>query len=396
MLVAQGMRHFGQGISHISQWTGQESKEIEKQLLPIVAGHRGINSDVTALARSILEFTYRARSLRMTEDQVNELDNALADLHQFKSVVIRQKLFKRKKGEKKEDVYTPAHFDNIQKLHMLSHYSASIREMGTPDGYNSEAPEHLHIQYAKRGWRSSNKVRPLPQMVKFIQRYEALRIQRAYLDAHHGLPNTGKTRKWASRVVYGEEEEGLESGGGGLNRDAVGDEGDGDGESEGEESDEDEERVHYECGAKTASEAKTHVIYPTPMLSLALRPTAGRVKVADINNRYGAVDLIRALNRYLKASFPHASETFPTAAHHEFNVWHRLYLQHKPLPFDPESSQRDVIRAHPPSSKAGGGQGDGCFDVALFIDQSDRTGIHRKYLNFSFFHFNTDSRTPEL
>ncbi|KAB5589025.1 hypothetical protein CTheo_7537 [Ceratobasidium theobromae] len=73
----------------------------------------------------------------------------------------------------------------------MFHYSESIRAMGTPDGFNSEAPEHLHIEYAKRGWHASNKVEPLPQMIKFIQCVSR------------------KPRKWASCVVYGDEEDGL-------------------------------------------------------------------------------------------------------------------------------------------------------------------------------------------
>lgn len=78
-------------------------------------------------------------------------------------------------------------FDLIPKVHMLSHYSASIRELGTLDGYNTEAPEHLHIHYAKDPWRASNKVRPLPQMLKYIQHLDAIRIQRAYINAYYGL-----------------------------------------------------------------------------------------------------------------------------------------------------------------------------------------------------------------
>ncbi|KAG8702720.1 hypothetical protein FRC09_004579 [Ceratobasidium sp. 395] len=37
MPTAEGMRHFRQGVSKVKQWTGRESKEMAKQLLPIVA-----------------------------------------------------------------------------------------------------------------------------------------------------------------------------------------------------------------------------------------------------------------------------------------------------------------------------------------------------------------------
>ncbi|KAJ1299726.1 hypothetical protein OPQ81_011185 [Rhizoctonia solani] len=48
MPKAAGMRHFSKGISKIQQWTGQESKEMAKQLLPIIAG-QGVNSNFIAL-----------------------------------------------------------------------------------------------------------------------------------------------------------------------------------------------------------------------------------------------------------------------------------------------------------------------------------------------------------
>ncbi|KAG9080472.1 hypothetical protein FRC06_006535, partial [Ceratobasidium sp. 370] len=162
MPKAEGMRHFGTGISKLKgQWTGRESREVAKQLLPIVAGQWSTNldPDLAGLARAILEFSYRAHASRMTDEDIGRLEKALEEIHHFKNVITWTGLFQ-----------DDSRFDDIPKLHMLSHYAECIREMGTPDNYGTEAPEHLHIECAKRGWRASNKVRPTPQMVKFIQR----------------------------------------------------------------------------------------------------------------------------------------------------------------------------------------------------------------------------------
>ncbi|KAF8600699.1 hypothetical protein BDV93DRAFT_414020, partial [Ceratobasidium sp. AG-I] len=70
----------------------------------------------------------------------------------------------------------------IPKWHMISHYADSICELGTPDGYNTESPEYLHIVYVKRGFAASNKRDAIPQIIQYCQRLEALRIHRAYLD----------------------------------------------------------------------------------------------------------------------------------------------------------------------------------------------------------------------
>ncbi|KAJ7877600.1 hypothetical protein B0H14DRAFT_2269561, partial [Mycena olivaceomarginata] len=44
------------------------------------------------------------------------------------------------------------HF-NIPKIHSLQHYVDRIRSLGSADGYNTEAPERLRIDFAKNAYR---------------------------------------------------------------------------------------------------------------------------------------------------------------------------------------------------------------------------------------------------
>ena len=48
------------------------------------------------------------------------------------------------------------HF-NIPKIHQMQHYMEVIWSHSTADGYNTEASERLHIDYAKEGYHASNK-----------------------------------------------------------------------------------------------------------------------------------------------------------------------------------------------------------------------------------------------
>ncbi|KAH9856105.1 hypothetical protein C2E23DRAFT_686915, partial [Lenzites betulinus] len=48
------------------------------------------------------------------------------------------------------------HF-NFPKGHSTEHYEPSIRALGTADGYNTEHPERLHIDFAKLAYGASNK-----------------------------------------------------------------------------------------------------------------------------------------------------------------------------------------------------------------------------------------------
>ncbi|KAF8594471.1 hypothetical protein BDV93DRAFT_579749, partial [Ceratobasidium sp. AG-I] len=165
---AEGLRHFPKGISVVKQWTGQESKEMVAQVLPVFLGD--VTPELTQLLRSIVDFIFRAHASSMTDTDLADMQRDLELFHELKGLLVIRGFYE-----------SDSRFDLIPKLHMLSHYAYSIRSLGTPDGYNTEAPEHLHIEYAKVPWRVSNKVRPLEQMLRYIQRQEAIRMHCAHL-----------------------------------------------------------------------------------------------------------------------------------------------------------------------------------------------------------------------
>jgi hypothetical protein len=389
MPTAEGMRHFKQGVSVVKQWTGRESKEVEKQLLPVIASldSKVWDPDFVKLSRALLDFIYRAQSSRMTEDEVVQLEKTLVEIHQLKYVLRRMNIFK-----------SDSRFNKIVKLHMLSHWSNDTRQMGTADGFSTESPEHMHIE-SKRAWRASNKVRPTPQMIILLQRYEALRIHRARMDAHLGRLSVEGNRRRRSRVVYGQDEDvpfqpawepvaepsrvngkSAKAGYANNNEESIGsgfeareDEDEDEAEDEDNDEDEDEDQQHYPGRMQTAADARRHVVYPNPTLSIAVKPTCGRVRGIDIMGKYGALDLIPALHAYLDE---HGTRKLPPnflpTAYHEYPVWHRLYLRHEALPFDPDWTRRDVIRAHPADDK-----NECVFDVALILHNRDHFGVHR-------------------
>ncbi|KAF8593860.1 hypothetical protein BDV93DRAFT_460130, partial [Ceratobasidium sp. AG-I] len=164
-----GMRHFAKGITAIGQWTGRESKQMMAQIVPVVIGDLG--NKLAKMVLALVNFMFRAHGSSMTETDLQAMEADLATFHEYKQLLIARGVYE-----------SDARFDKIPKLHMLKHYAHTVRELGMPDGFNTETPEHLHIEYAKVPWRASSKKRPLPQMVKYIQRQEAITIHRAYLD----------------------------------------------------------------------------------------------------------------------------------------------------------------------------------------------------------------------
>ncbi|KAJ3818974.1 hypothetical protein F5880DRAFT_1510524 [Lentinula raphanica] len=151
-----GVRHFKNGISALSQISGSERKNMGKILLGCLVGSDMPRDALTAV-RAILDFIYLAQYSTHDEDTLSYMSDALDLWHAKKSSFI--------------DV--GIHNDlNIPKFHALQHYVEMIRFFGCTDNYNTEMFERLHIDYAKKGWRASNKREEFPQMTKWLSRQE--------------------------------------------------------------------------------------------------------------------------------------------------------------------------------------------------------------------------------
>jgi hypothetical protein len=353
---AKDLRHFKRGVNTISQWTGRELKEMMKQFLPVVATSSTTNTtpdDFIEMVQALLDFSYLAHSTRMTETELNEMEEALKTFHRLKKVVVRLEMLE-----------SESKFDWIPKLHMIGHYALSVREFGTPDGYNSETPERLHIEFAKKGWLASNRRDPIPQIIKFVQRREAIKLHRTHLDELYG-EKKGQAAGW--------------DWGHGVDMMASGEDGNDD------KSDESEDENDGEDARLEASEETSEIAYPRPIQSIALRPTRRKLRGSVLIEDYSASDLTQALKRFLapRARALNEQQVYILPSDH-FDVWHKLSLHHLPLPFSPdEPLHRDVIRAQAPIfDDRGRVKRPGVFDTALVLKDPDEFGLHRQYLVF--------------
>lgn len=154
--AAYGVRHFKNGISVLSQISGAERKNMGKILLGCLVGSAMPRAALTAV-RAILDFIYLAQYTLHDGDTLSYMDHALETWHSNKDSFIQIGVH--------EDL-------NIPKFHSLQHYGESIRFFGTTDNYNTEMFERLHIDFAKKGWRASNKRDEFPQMTRWLSRQE--------------------------------------------------------------------------------------------------------------------------------------------------------------------------------------------------------------------------------
>ncbi|KAJ7439718.1 hypothetical protein B0H11DRAFT_1934253 [Mycena galericulata] len=161
-----GVRHFKNGISMVSQWTGTEHKEMEKVFLGLIAA--GATPQMVKAVRGLIDFAYFSSLQSHTSKTLLGLRHALDTFH------IHKQIFIDLKGRKENF--------NIPKVHSLDHYESLIRLFGTADGFNTESPERLHIDYAKNAYRASNRKDYLNQMTMWLSRQEAVARFSHYLE----------------------------------------------------------------------------------------------------------------------------------------------------------------------------------------------------------------------
>ena len=134
------LKHFFKGVSSISQWTGNEYKEMERAFIGVIAG--ALPPDATEGARAPMEFAMFAQYPIHTSNSLDTMSQSLKTFHEHKHHFLHP-------------ILRP-HF-NIPKLHPISHDVDSIKPRGSAVGFNAELPERFHIDFAKKAYRRSNK-----------------------------------------------------------------------------------------------------------------------------------------------------------------------------------------------------------------------------------------------
>ncbi|KAI0055060.1 hypothetical protein BV25DRAFT_1816173 [Artomyces pyxidatus] len=162
---AYGVRHFKNGISALSQVTGGERKDMARILLACLSGK--LARPALVATRSILDFIYLAQYTTHNDTTLQYMKDALDTFHRHRKVFIDMGL--------RDDF-------NIPKFHALLHYIPSIKLFGTTDNYNTEMFERFHIDFAKDGWRASNRRDERPQMAQWLTRQEKVASFDRYLE----------------------------------------------------------------------------------------------------------------------------------------------------------------------------------------------------------------------
>lgn len=325
---AFGVRHFKNGISTLSQVSGIERKHMARILLSCLVGKMDRKGIIAC--RSILHFINLAQYPSHDEETFGYMQAELDLWNKYQSYFIRAGI--------RNDF-------NIPKFHSLLHYIDSIHWLGATDNYNTEMFERLHIDFAKEGWRASNKRDHFPQMVNWLSRREKVASYDFY-------------RSWV------EESNG------------------GPGEDESEGTSQDQLELSVQIMSKRRSRAG-----PTEIkFQLAKLPAEPRKSLARIALSHAAPGFIAHLKLFLVSLMPPDQQVDRrmalegTLPFNSLDVWH----QYKFRPFDLSENEGDttpeVVRAIPVSRKSAQPR----FDNVLVLDtdEAESTAVQGKILSF--------------
>ncbi|KAG8783296.1 hypothetical protein FRC12_019863 [Ceratobasidium sp. 428] len=261
----QKLWHCAKGISVISSWTGKEAKALGNTYMSIVAGEN--RPMLVKATKSITDFMFRAHQPELSEADLKAMDQDLCEFERAKNVFV---------GTRKYLVQDEQSWKRIAKLHMLTHYSCLIRQLGAPQGFNTEITERLHIECVKKPWSTTNHINATQQMVAYLQNREAWALLRAY------MPETGLVPDPHFKAMDSNIDDGEDNG----PEDVVdGDEDSGDGG-------------------------------------------------AYLITKHKATNLLPATIDYLRLVVP-AGAAIPISHNTIFKVWRWFTLHHRRLPFDP-------------------------------------------------------------
>jgi hypothetical protein len=126
-----GVRHWKHGISKLKQCTGREHRDLQKVLVPVIAG--AVPDSVLRAVRALIEFVFQAQSLLLYDEHLHALNEALREFHTYKNAIVNAGGRRGKRG--------PIMHFNIPKLEGLQRVVWNARMMGAPYQYTSDITE---------------------------------------------------------------------------------------------------------------------------------------------------------------------------------------------------------------------------------------------------------------
>ena len=167
------VHHFSSSISHMIQMTGQDHRDIERTIVPIIAG---IAPDhFISPIRAMVEFIYQAQNPIHTDSSVASMTQSLHDFHAGKSAILDLEARTSKSG-------SMDHF-NIPKLELMQSFACQTKANGPLIQFTADVTERLLITHCKNVFQHTSRhhLTFVDQAVEILNREKAIRLFDLYL-----------------------------------------------------------------------------------------------------------------------------------------------------------------------------------------------------------------------
>jgi Plavaka transposase len=171
-----GYKSFKNGISHLSQWTGREDRELQRVTVALVAGTARMKPEILRNIRAFHDFIYLAQYRSHSTTTLRYLADALAIFHATKHVWIDEEVRYGANAGAQMD-----HF-NIPKLAMFHAFVTHVPEMGASPQFSTDITEYNHQFMAKTAYKATNRKDFAVQMCRFLDRSDRLARQAELIE----------------------------------------------------------------------------------------------------------------------------------------------------------------------------------------------------------------------
>ncbi|KAG2738582.1 hypothetical protein P692DRAFT_201842767 [Suillus brevipes Sb2] len=310
-----GTRHFTKGVTHVNQMTGREYRDIQRTIVPSIAG--AVPPRFVRTICALVDFFYLAQNPVHSSQSLQLMVQALADFHTFKDAIIQAEARKGKKGVK-EDF-------SIPKLELLQSFNGTIMKLGNLMQFSADVTERLLITHCKDLFpRTSRQIKDFTeQCVQILNRQESMEIFGLYaLLTSRGAPlvnaihaededvtTTNPALSWVSRVLPDEVRS-----------------------------------IHGPRPGILSGDALT-------AFQLNVTPDYKSLTPSDIRTKYALLDFNHALANFIRRSTLSGGEHSSWDPEHgRFRVWNKFRVQLHSA-FQPRVIMPSrVVQAYPPSA----------------------------------------------
>ena len=172
-----GFRQFSEGISKLKQVTGREHRDIQRYIIPVIAG--AVPKDLLIAIRSLMDFRYLAQAPEISDQICTEIDTALEEFHDHKHAIISAGARTGKGNRVIDNWYIP-------KLELMQSVTSNIRENGVAIQWSADVTERCHVTEVKDPSHGNNQEYE-SQICRYLDRADKCRrfdVATAIRDAH--------------------------------------------------------------------------------------------------------------------------------------------------------------------------------------------------------------------